>query len=74
MIAAILCVSTLDGVITGMSFSSSPERMWGPPVSTQWAWEGALFTREKQPENEADHLHPVLKLKREEIPLLQLHA
>jgi hypothetical protein len=51
-------VSTLDAVITGMSFSStpkSPDRLWGPPVSYSVGMGGGCFSREKQPGHEADH-------------------
>jgi hypothetical protein len=50
-------MSTLDGVITGISFSSSPkspDMMWVPPVYSV-GMGGGSFTREKQPENHADH-------------------
>ena len=51
-------MSTLDGVITGMSLSSSPkspDRLWGPPVSYSVGMGGGSFSREKQPGHEADH-------------------
>lgn len=61
-----------------MSFSSSqesPDRMWGPPVSTQWAREGALLQgKSGQRMKLTTHLHPILKIKKGAIPLRQLHA
>jgi hypothetical protein len=42
-------VSTLDAVITGMSFSSTPDMPWGPPVSYSVGMGGGSFSREKQP-------------------------
>jgi len=43
-------VSTLDTVITGMSFSSSPkspDRLWGPPVSYSVGMGGGSFFKGK---------------------------
>lgn len=51
-------MSTLDAVITGMSFSSSPkspDSLWGSPVSHPVGMGGGSFSRAKQPGHEADH-------------------